>query len=231
MGYIPLMSLYPIFLSLENVHVLVAGAGKVGRRKIAGLLEARAGMVLVFDPGLSSEAQAELETSPAVRIFCRAVTTADLDDVRLVFAATGDAVENLRIAALCSKRGILVNVVDNPTISDFYVPAVARSSDLTAAFSTGGNSPALAARIREDAENWLEEAYGPLLIFMRRLRPLVLAENKSADENGEVFRSIVRSDIGEAMATGQWQRARDIAAAFLPRSLHEHIEELFHGLG
>ncbi len=230
-GYIPSMRLYPVFLSLENAHVLVAGAGRVGRRKIAGLLEARAGAVLVFDPGLPPQTRAELETTPHVRVFCRVVTAEDLAGMRLVFATTNDAAENVRIAALCAADGIPVNVADDPARSDFHVPAVARTDELTAAFSTGGNSPALAARIRDEAADWLESAYGPLLVFMSRLRPLVLVESRPAEENGELFRAIVRSGLGEAMAAGQWPLARQIAAALLPESLRGYIEELFHGVG
>lgn len=222
--------LYPVFLSLKDCHVLVAGAGTVGRRKIAGLIEAGPAAVLVFDPGLSGAAKQELELAPVVRVFLRKVEKNEIDKCALVFAATGDAAENRRIAALCGDAGVFCNVADDPDGSSFQVPAHARVRGLSAAFSTGGHSPALAGRIRKDAEFWLEERYGPLSTFMGRLRPLVLSLDGDAGSHGDLFRALVNSRLGEALACGDGKCARDIIRALFPAPLHVHIEELLHGL-
>lgn len=222
--------LYPVFLSLKDCRVLVAGGGKVGRRKIAGLLAAGPAAVLVFDPGLSGPDKQELELSPVVRVFLRKAGKGDIGECALVFAATCDAMENSRIAALCRDAGVFCNVADDPDGSTFHVPAHARVRDLSAAFSTGGHSPALAGRIRKDAELWLEERYGPLSTFMGRLRPLVLALDGDAASHGELFRVLINSRLGEALTSGDGKCVRDIVTALLPAPLHSHIEELLHGL-
>lgn len=222
--------LYPVFLSLKDCRALVAGAGKVGKRKIAGLLEAGPAAIFVFDPGLSGAEKQELELSPVVRVFLRKAEKDDIGECVLVFAATSDATENCRIATLCREAGVFCNMADDPDGSTFQVPAHARVRDLSAAFSTGGHSPALAGRIRKDAERWLEETYGPLSTFMGRLRPLVLSLDGNADSHGELFRALVNSRLGEALADGDGKCARDIVTAHFPAPLHIHIEELLHGL-
>lgn len=224
------MHLYPVFLSLADSRVLVAGAGKVGRRKIAGLCDARAREILVFDPALSMEDQRELQAMSGVRVCCRTVRDDDIAGCTLVFAATSDRAENERIAALCAARSIPCNVADDPEGGTFHVPAHTRLEGLLAAFSTAGRSPALAGRIRKDAAVWLERNYGPLLIFMGRLRPLVLAMDGGAEKHGELFRSLVNSGLGEFLACKDRQKIREIATALLPPPLHGHIEELLHGL-
>ncbi len=226
------MNLYPVFLSLADSRVLVAGAGNVGRRKIAGLLEARAREIVVVDPGLSGTNERDLRKLPGVRVCCRPVQDDDIAGCALVFAATNDRAENARIAALCAAKSIPCNVADDPANGTFHVPAVARlaGEGLLAAFSTAGRSPALAGRIRKDAAVWLEETYGPLLIVMERLRPLVLSMDGGAEKHGELFRSLVNSNLGECLARQDRQTIRECIAALLPASLHGHIEELLHGL-
>ena len=224
------MRLYPVFLSLAAARVLVAGAGKVGRRKISSLCEAAAREILVFDPLLSTEETGELQTMPGVRVFRRAMADKDAAGCMLIFAATGDRDENRRIAALCASRNILCNIVDDPENSSFHVPAHTRLENLTAAFSTGGQSPALAGRIRKDASVWLKENYSPLLVFMSRLRPLVLAMDGETEMRGELLRKLVNSGLGASLAAKDGKKAREIATALLPQALYDRLEELLHGL-
>ena len=224
------MCLYPVFLSLTKSDVLVAGAGKVGRRKIASLAEAQARSILVIDPNLCAETKQELESIPGVRLLARRLEATDLAGKALVFAATDDEKENARIAGLCASASVPCNVADDPDNSSFLVPAQARAGDLTAAFSTGGRSPALAGRIRREAEDWLRDNYGPLLIFMGRLRPLVLELDLAPEKNGELFRSVVYSGLGDALCRRDRDTSRECAAGLLPSALHGRIEELLHGL-
>lgn len=211
--------------------MLVAGAGAVGRRKIAALAEAGAGDILVLDPGLPDSRKDELGQQPGVRVERRAVVPEDVAGKLLVFAATDDAAENARVAALCAAAKVLCNVADSPETGTFHVPARANVDGVSAAFSTGGRSPALSRRIREEAEGWLRGNYGPLLRFMAGLRPLVLGLGQSTAENTAVFRAVVYSDLGEALSRGDKEAARNIAAALLPEILHRHIEDLLHGAG
>lgn len=222
------MNLYPVFLSLAGRTVLVAGAGAVGRRKIAALRDAGAAEVLVLDPGLSDEGARELAFMPGVRVFRRVLESEDTAGCALVFAATGDKAENDRIAAVCAAANIFCNKADDPEGSTFHVPAHTRCGSLAAAFSTGGQSPALAARIRKDAESWLEQNYGPLCVFMGRLRPLVLEDDSS--RNGDMFRALVDSGLGNALSGKNGDAARAIARELLPEPLHCRIEELLYGL-
>lgn len=204
---------YPLFLSLEGEHCLVAGLGEVGRRKLAGLLRAGAGSVLVLDSGLAQDPQksapdsetARLLADPRVHLERRTCTAADIAPCRLVFAATGDPEENARIAGLCREARVLCNCASEPARGQFAVPAVARSGELTAAISTGGASPALARILRRELEAWL----GPraaLAHFLGRLRHLVLAMREDTRHNTELFRKVAASPLGE------WLYAGDIAS-------------------
>jgi precorrin-2 dehydrogenase/sirohydrochlorin ferrochelatase len=221
---------YPIYLTLEAASCVVVGAGKVGRRKIASLFQAKAAEILVFDPAVTDEGVADIEATPNVRVFRRAVKKGDLEGKRLVFAASSDSRENARVAALCSSLNVLCNVADAPELGVFIVPAVTETFGLMAAFSTDGKSPALVRRIKEDALSWLDSSYGPLLQLIGRIRPLVLGLGFTSDENAMIFRALVYSRLGELLVSGERNAVKELVALLLPAPFHCHIEELLDGL-
>lgn len=94
----------------------------------------------------------------------------DLSGVRLVVAATDQQSINEQASWLARRRGIWINVVDQPRLCSVIYPSVVRRGKLVLAISTGGISPALAKRIRID----LQRRYGPefnrLLAGMGRVR-------------------------------------------------------------
>jgi precorrin-2 dehydrogenase / sirohydrochlorin ferrochelatase len=143
--------LYPIFLDLSGRRCVVVGGGEVAIRKAHKLLQARARVVVI-----SPEIKPELE-SVAVEIHRRHYREGDLEGAYLAFAATDSRETNAAVAWEAKERGILVNVADKPSDGDFALPSTLRRGGLQVAVSTGGASPTLARRIK----NELEEAFGP----------------------------------------------------------------------
>jgi len=137
---------YPVSLDLHGVRVLVVGAGPVAARKVAGLAAAGA-FVRVVAPAVSPQ----LDRTEVAELHERAYVHGDLDGVRLVVAATGDAAIDAAVAADATAAGIWVNAADQPDDCTFILPAVARNGPLTVAIGTDGASPALARRLRDRA--------------------------------------------------------------------------------
>ena len=92
-----------------------------------------------------------LDRSAVAELHVRPYEPGDLDDVRLVVTATGDATVDASVAADATAAGIWVNAADQPADCSFILPAVARRGPLSIAVSTGGASPALARRLRDRA--------------------------------------------------------------------------------
>jgi uroporphyrin-III C-methyltransferase/precorrin-2 dehydrogenase/sirohydrochlorin ferrochelatase len=93
-----------------------------------------------------------------------------LDNVWLVIAATRSRPLNARVAADGHARQRLVNVVDDPALSSFQVPALIDRAPLLVAISTGGIAPVLARRLRERIESLLDPTIGSLLQLAQRYR-------------------------------------------------------------
>jgi precorrin-2 dehydrogenase/sirohydrochlorin ferrochelatase len=150
-----IMSYYPIFLDLCGRTVVVVGGGKVGLRKVRGLLEAGA-RVRVVSPALATEFD-----MLRVELIKRAFRPSDLKGAFLAYAATNLREVNRRVAREAKRRGIPVNVADDPGECDFFVPARIRSGELQVAVSTGGRSPRLAVELRRRIEAVLKAAPSP----------------------------------------------------------------------
>ena len=120
-------------------------------RKASKLLQAGAEVVVV-----SPEVLPEL-AGMGVEIQHRTYEYGDLEGAILAFTATDSREVNAAVAREAKERGVPVNVADSPSEGDFAVPSTLRRGDLQVAVSTGGASPTLARRIR----NELEETFGP----------------------------------------------------------------------
>ncbi|MBV9452893.1 MAG: bifunctional precorrin-2 dehydrogenase/sirohydrochlorin ferrochelatase [Rubrobacter sp.] len=126
---------------------MLVGGGEVANRKARKLLQAGA-KVLVISP----EVKPEL-ASVAAEVRRRPYRVGDLEGAFLVFAATEHREVNAAVAQEARERGIPVNVADKLAEGDFALPSTLRRGRLQVAVSTGGASPTLARRIRQELEN------------------------------------------------------------------------------
>jgi siroheme synthase-like protein len=134
---------YPVVLQLQDVAVLVVGGGPVAARKVEGLLAAGARVTVVapeIDPSVVG----------ATRVERRPYRRGDIDGHRLVVTATGDQDVDARVSADARAAGVWVNAADDPAQCTFVLPAVLRRGPVTVAVGTGGASPALARRLRDE---------------------------------------------------------------------------------
>ena len=162
---------YPVFLDLRDRRVVVLGGGPIAAQKVVELLPTSAEIVVV-----AREVEAVLEELAAAGRLVwqrRGYQPADLTGAFLLLAADSPTV-NTRAARDAQRRGVLVNVADDPAHCDLITPAVVRRGALTVAVSTGGRSPAFARYVRERLEAILGEEYGELLASVADVRQYIM---------------------------------------------------------
>lgn len=224
------MRYYPVFLDLHGQRCLVVGAGEVGCRKIASLLESDPAVIHVLDVAEPSSClQALLEDKRIVHER-RGFLPQDAEGCALVFAATSNPAANREIADVCAAKGILCNCADAPQASSFIVPAHVQQGSITLALSTQGGSPALTRRLRRELEAWLGDRFTGLAELMARLRPLVLALQHETRRNTTLFRDLVESPLADALQRRDRTACEALLKDLLPPELHPHIMELLHDL-
>ena len=165
------MAKYPIYLEMRNRRAVVIGAGPVAVRKAQGLLAVGARLVVVaetVDDVMTTACQGKAE-------LIRSRYSKDyLAGAALVIAATNDHKLNKRIYHDCQALEILCNVVDEPQLCDFFVPAVVRRGDLQIAVGTEGSFPAYAGHVRKKLEQTFTNEHGEFLTELENLRERVI---------------------------------------------------------
>ena len=159
---------YPVFLNLSGRNCVVAGGGQVALRKVATLLQHGA-RVTVISPRLC-KGLSELDCGGKIQVRRRSYQAGDLEGAYIAIIATGNRTVNLQasLEARCNK--IPVNVVDDPGLSDFIVPAIVHRGSVSIAVSTAGKSPALARKIRIMLESKLDNEYAELALLIEGVR-------------------------------------------------------------
>lgn len=195
----------PIFVSVRDAPVLVVGGGEVAARKCAALVRVGACITVVAPELCATLAQAGMAAS--VRTQQRSFEPADLEGVRLVFAATDDQALNTRVAALCHARGTLVNVVDEPALCSFIMPSIIDRDPVQVAVSTGGASPVLARLLRARLETLIPASYGALAGLMQSYRERVRARITDGVQRRRFWERVLQGDVAELMFAGRAKEA------------------------
>ena len=149
--------LYPIFLKVSELEVLIVGGGKVAFEKLTFLFKSSPNAkVTVVAESINSDVLGLLKKKE-VRTLINKYNSSFLNDMHIVIAATDNFEVNLKVHSDCKKRNILVNVADNPDYCDFYMGGIVTKGNVKIAISTNGKSPTMSKRLRQFFEEVLPE--------------------------------------------------------------------------
>jgi precorrin-2 dehydrogenase/sirohydrochlorin ferrochelatase len=176
---------YMACLDLAGRAVLVVGGGSVALEKVHGLLECAARVTVVAPQVLP-----ELAALP-VELVRRGYRSEDLDGRFLVVAATSTPSVNRRVFRDAEARSLLCNVVDVPELCSVILPAVHRRGPIAVAVSTGGASPALAQRLRDEIAAVVRPEHAELAVRLRALRPWAKAHLPTYEARKAYFAALV----------------------------------------
>lgn len=202
------MSLYPVCLDVADERCVVIGGGEVAERKVTGLVECGARVTIVAKD-LTERLRSMAEAGKIEQV-SDDYRDAYLEGAFLVIGATDREAVNEKISQDARRRGIPVNIVDDPARCTFTLPSTFRRGDLLVAVSTTGTSPALARRVREEIEGRYGPEYGTLLGIMGMLRKKVIARGAPSAENRDLFESVLDTDILQCIREKNGDRARKI---------------------
>ena len=196
------MDFLPIFANIRNKHCLVVGGGEVGARKAGVLLDAGA-RVRVVAPEISDA----LKSASGVEAVTARFEAAHLDGIALVIAATNDREVNKQVSQLAQARNIPVNVVDDPALCSFIMPAIMDRSPLMVAFSSGGASPVLTRMMRGKLETVIPQNYSRLAGFAERFREAVKQRVTNPAKRRIFWENVFEGVVAEKVLTGDERSA------------------------
>jgi len=181
---------YMACIDLTARSVLVVGGGGVALEKVRGLLECAARVTVV-----APEIVPELECLP-VELVRRPYRPHDLDGRFLVIAATSTGSVNRTVYRDAEARALLCNVVDVPALCSFILPAVHREDPIAVGISTGGASPALAQRLRDEIAAVVRPEHAELARRLRELRPWAKEHLPTYEARRDYFAELVKEALG-----------------------------------
>jgi siroheme synthase-like protein len=207
------MRYYPIYLDLMDRAVLVVGGGAIAESKAQQLIEAGA-RVRVVSPTLTPllsgwAARGVIEHVPG------RFKEDDLKDVYLVISAADDQAANEEVARLAAELGLLINVVDQPSLCNFITPALVTRGDLQVSVSTGGGSPSLTQRVKREIAASIGEEYGELLKIAAEMRADAKQRIPDFERRRKVLHEFVESEALDLIRTGKYDEARELARSLL----------------
>ena len=159
--------MYPLTVRVNEKRVVVIGGGKVAGFKIIPLLKQGADIV-VISPELDANL-VKLVEEKKIRWYQREYEKSDIKNAFLVVAASSDSILNEQVAEDAAENQ-LVNVITNPESGNVHFPAAIHRGLLNIAVSTGGASPKLAKKIRDEIANKYDETYESYLDFLYEVR-------------------------------------------------------------
>ncbi|MGL4282782.1 MAG: precorrin-2 dehydrogenase/sirohydrochlorin ferrochelatase family protein [Eubacterium aggregans] len=187
----------PLLFTTKERKALVVGGGRVGCRRARTLAESGCILTLVT-------ADLPVEAVAGTTLCLANYGQEHLEGMALVVAATDDARVNAKIVADCKARGILVNCVENPEVSDFIFPSVVRRGDLTLSVCTEGASPTLIKAIVSELRVRYDESYGPRLTYLKKLRQRTLALSLNTDEKQARLKDQAAKSVEELQK--EWEK-------------------------
>lgn len=209
--------LYPIMYKIQGKRVVVVGAGQVALRKVKDLTQAGASVVVIA-PDIHPELSEFALHNTFVTIVKREYQKGDCAGAALVFSATNNPDVNRSVFDEASALNIPINAVDDPDNSSFYVPSFFTRGSLLVAVSTGGASPAMAAKVRRLIEQSIPSNIEVILDAMNELRRLI-------KENYSNIPSSKRSDMLKAIVTDE-KLLEQAVAAYKNNTLQDFLESI-----
>ncbi len=213
------MDFLPIFLNIRQQSCLVIGGGEVAARKVAMLLKAQA-QVTVIAPEICAALQ-----NANIRHIAETFAASHLNGAKLVIAATDEQTVNIAVHTAAVAQNIPVNVVDNPALCTFVMPAIIDRSPIVVAVSSGGAAPVLARLLRARLETLIPTGYGRLAGLAAKFRDQVKQKLGEGLPRRAFWENVFEGAIGEDMLAGREelaaQRLQDAIDAAEPPSSGE----------
>lgn len=204
--------LFPVFLKLEHMRLLIIGGGKIGLEKLHAVLYNSPATRITLVATEVQEAIWQLaKEHENITIFERQYNQNDLLEADLVIVAVNDIplAEQIRFEA--KEKNLLVNVADKPGLCDFYLSSVVKKGNLKIAISTNGKSPTIAKRLKETFNEAIPEELDEVLDNMQSIRNKLHGDfEHKVKKLNELTKVLVEKE-----STGTEKRWRKIASLSL----------------
>ena len=164
-------NLFPVFLKLEHLRLLIVGGGNVGLEKLNAVLSNSPNCkITLVSLTFNNEIRQLSIRHNNILLIEKGYEITDLTNMDLVIAAVNDVTLSTIIKKDATEKKLLINVADKPELCDFYLSSIVKKGNLKIAISTNGVSPTIAKRLKEVINNMIPEEIDDVLDNMKEIR-------------------------------------------------------------
>jgi uroporphyrin-III C-methyltransferase/precorrin-2 dehydrogenase/sirohydrochlorin ferrochelatase len=201
---------FPLFHRFADQQIVVVGGGAIALRKIT-LLEKSGARIRVVAPDIL----AALKNRASCECIEREFIDSDIQGCSLVVVATNNGVLNSHISVLARAQGLLVNVVDSPSLCNVIFPSIVDRNPLVIAITSSGQAPVLARSVRAKLESTIPASYGQLAALAARFRAEVKATFSRSADRLSFWEKILNGVTAEHVYAGRMDQAEQSLVATL----------------
>ena len=163
--------LFPVFLKLEEMTVLIVGGGAVALEKLNAILSnSPSTLIQLVSIAIGEDIKNLAANFPNIILKEKPFDISDLEENDIVIIAINDPLSSKTIRDAAKQKGKLVNVADKPELCDFYMSSIVKKGNLKIAISTNGKSPTVAKRLKEVISNMIPDEMESVLQNMQTIR-------------------------------------------------------------
>ena len=195
------MEYLPVFAQLKGRSCLVVGGGGVAERKVDQLLLAGA-KITVLSKDMTKRLK-ELHSEGKIKYEIGPFSRANLIENWLVIAATDSRSANKEVAEAAEAEKRLCNVVDDPELCSFIMPAIVDRDPITIAVGSNGQSPVISRWVKGIIESVLPARLGVLGRLAGRWRGPVREAIEDTEQRRRFWEHMIDGPIPEQIFAGQ----------------------------
>ncbi|GGB53629.1 NAD(P)-binding protein [Fictibacillus barbaricus] len=183
---------YPVMLKMKGKRAVVVGGGKIAERKIKGLLEAGAD-ILVISPKVTDKLL-RLATDKTIKWEQKSFEPADIKGAFLVITAVNERAVNQSVQDSITDQQLFCRS-DDQGEGNFILPSLFRQGKLTIAVSTSGASPGMAKKITAGFSSVYDDTFGEYLDFLDQCRKYIRTSIKDPDKRKRILTEILDEEF------------------------------------
>jgi hypothetical protein len=163
--------LFPVFLKLEELSLLIIGGGNVAFEKLNSVVNnSPQTKIKLVGIEISQAIREVAEEKQTIELYERSYTIDDIEEADLIIAAVNNFETSVQIKEDAESKGKLANVADKPSLCDFYLGSVVKKGSVKIGISTNGKSPTIAKRLKEVIYDFIPDEMEEVLQNMESIR-------------------------------------------------------------
>lgn len=187
-------NLYPVFLKVKNLNILIVGGGNVAEEKLHFLTKSSPDAKVTMVAPMFRQGTVDLAKKYCVTMVTDVYNEKYLEGRHIVIATTEKPEVNIQVWKDCRAQAKLVNVADNPPYCDFYMGGIVTKGNVKVAISTNGKSPTAAKRLRQFFEEVIPENIDDLVQNLNKYRKTIKGD---FEEKVEVLNEFTKGLIAK----------------------------------